>query len=119
MNLLTEEEREYLSNIIKPFRDRIEYIAKYEYYPDGQYIEIEINDDDVPLAFPFFEPDKYYKNMELYKQYTLEELGLWNVNIVDITFGAVIIQIVHIGVNVVLDKMIYYLIYYTLDVVVN
>lgn len=73
--ILTDKEREYLSTVIKPFRYRVVWIKKQDYYPDGQYIKIEIK-KDVPVAFPLFEENKYYKNMEVDKEYILEELGL-------------------------------------------
>lgn len=73
--ILTDKEREYLSTVIKPFRNRVVWIKKQDYYPYGQYIKIEIK-KDVPVAFPLFEENKYYKNMEVDKKYTLEELGL-------------------------------------------
>ena len=40
--ILTEKEREYLNAVIKPFRNRVVWIKKQDYYPDGQYIKIEI-----------------------------------------------------------------------------
>lgn len=73
--ILTDKEREYLRAVVNPFRNRVVWIKKQDYYPDGQYIKIEIK-KDVPVVFPLFEENKYYKNMELYKKYTLEELGL-------------------------------------------
>lgn len=72
---LTDEERDYLSVVIKPFRNSVVWIKKQDYYPDGQYIKIEIK-KDVPVVFPLFEENKYYKGMEVDKKYTLEELGL-------------------------------------------
>lgn len=73
--ILTDKEREYLRAVVNPFRDRVVWIKKQDYYPDGQYIKIEIK-KDVPVVFPLFEENKYYKNMEVDKEYTLEELGL-------------------------------------------
>ena len=74
--ILTDKEREYLRAVVNPFRNRVVWIKKQDYYPDGQYIKIEIK-KDVPVVFPLFEENKYYKNMEVDKEYTLEELGLW------------------------------------------
>ena len=73
--ILTDKEREYLRAVVNPFRNRVVWIKKQDYYPDGQYIKIEIK-KDVPVVFPLFEENKYYKNMEVDKEYTLEELGL-------------------------------------------
>lgn len=49
--ILNEAERQYLSAVIRPFRDQVQSITK-------------------------FEDSTMYKGMELGKEYTLEELGL-------------------------------------------
>lgn len=72
--ILTEEEREYLSNVIKPFRDMVVWIKKIECGTNEQYIRIQLKTDILPL--PYFENDKYYKDMEVDREYILEELGL-------------------------------------------
>ena len=73
--ILEEEEKEYLSNVIKPFRDKVEYIVK-ETSSYNEYIKITIKKDDC-LSFPYFKRGTMYKGMEIEKKYTLEELGLW------------------------------------------
>lgn len=70
--ILDEKEKEYLSAVIKPFRDRIEFIAKRRMFDD--YICIGLNDEAISL--PYFKKGTMYKGMELYKEYTLKELGL-------------------------------------------
>ena len=72
--ILDEEEKEYLSNVIKPFRDKIEYIVK-KIYENEEYIKIVIKNDS-DLFFPYFKKGTIYKGMEEEKEYTLEELGL-------------------------------------------
>ena len=72
--ILEEEEKEYLSNVIKPFRDKVEYIVK-ETSSYNEYIKITIKKDDC-LSFPYFKRGTMYKGMEIEKKYTLEELGL-------------------------------------------
>lgn len=78
--ILSESEREYLSNVIKPYRDRIVNIKKTEHdEPKYEYIVMQLifrNCFDDYLEFPLFNKDEYYKNMEIDKKYTLEELGL-------------------------------------------
>ena len=71
-NLLKKEEKEYLSAVIKPFRDRVKFIAKRIMFDD--YICIGLNDEAISL--PYFKKGTMYKGMELYKKYTLKELGL-------------------------------------------
>lgn len=73
--ILTEKEREYLSNVIKPFRTDIDYIKKSDYFYEGEYY-IVIIVRGLTLEFPHFKNNKYYKNMKINKKYTLEELGL-------------------------------------------
>ena len=79
LNILTEEEKEYLSSVIKPFRDRIVWIKKidspiqnYEYikicYQDHNYI--------IVLNFPDFKVGTMYRGMKIGKSYTLKELGI-------------------------------------------
>ena len=75
---LTDEEREYLINTIKPFRDEIVCITKNSY--DGgrtEFIDISLEEDgkNIYLLILNF-PNLSYKGMILYKEYTLEELGL-------------------------------------------
>ncbi len=74
--ILTESEREYLSTVIKPFRNSVGYIAKIpiKEIKKAEFIQIGYNGEWFSL--PPFEPGEYYENMELYKKYTLEELGL-------------------------------------------
>ena len=76
--ILDEAERKYLSGVIRPFRDRIKFIRKNCIYGQ-EYINVVYNSkfkDDTNFCLPLFEPNTMYKNMELNKQYTLEELGL-------------------------------------------
>lgn len=71
--ILDDIEKRYLSNVIKPFRNRVKYIAKYE---DCGKELIYINLEYEEISLPYFEPNTMYKGMELDKGYTLEELGL-------------------------------------------
>ena len=73
--ILDDEEKEYLSSVIKPFRKDILFITR-EYNIPGLYecITIDLKGDITDLLR--FAVSKMYKGMELDKQYTLEELGL-------------------------------------------
>ena len=79
-DILNKEEKEYLSAVIKPFRHRIAYIVKmFEPFKDRERIVIYYrNCYNVIKCFelPEFKSEMMYKNMELGKKYTLEELGL-------------------------------------------
>ena len=81
--VLDEKEKEYLSTVIKPFRDRVIYIKKIDMYLGcnkyDEYILGELcNKDDVidTFALPYFPKGIMYKGMETNKKYTLDELGL-------------------------------------------
>ena len=78
--ILDEKEKEYLSAVIKPFRDKVFTVSK-QIYGDAHYIQIRMSTlyrNTVYEFFnlPSFKPDTMYKGMELNKKYTLEELGL-------------------------------------------
>lgn len=76
--ILTRKEKKIVLNIIdafKPFGDEIERISKH----------LTVNDDEYYLVFnckysgfnsPIFTDSELFKNMELVKDYTLEDLGL-------------------------------------------
>ena len=70
--ILTKEEKDYLSAVIKPFRNRVSSISK-----DGplEYITISLDGDDFAIL-PNFGEGTMYKGMKLAKKYTLEELEL-------------------------------------------
>lgn len=74
-SILTQEEKEYLSYVIKPFRDRVGYVRKYAHI-DNKHEWIEIVFTNTFMCFPFFEKGTMYKGMEPNKEYTLEELEL-------------------------------------------
>lgn len=74
--ILDEQEKKYLGNLIRPFRDKVLSVMKTEYYDErAEFISIMLRDDgDVDL--PNFKKGTMYKGMETNKQYTLKELGL-------------------------------------------
>ena len=77
--VLDDEERKYLSEVIRPFREKIISISKVFHGSDRQYISITIKDKDRfidSLNLPAFENDTMYKGMEISRPYTLKELGL-------------------------------------------
>lgn len=70
---LTKEEKDYLSEVVKPFRDKIEYIKRLT---SDSWDSIQMITDKGVTAVLFFETDTRYKNMEPDREYTLAELGL-------------------------------------------
>lgn len=87
-DILDEDEKEYLSNIIKPFKDRVKFIFKREGFilSECEYIIIDVLiPDDIAknekgftdaILLPMFKKNTMYKGMETYKKYTLKELNL-------------------------------------------
>lgn len=85
LDILDRKEKEYLRNVIKPFRDRVKSIAKQNYTNGYDYISISvsypINDcfdcfGTDSLFLPVFKSGTMYNNMKVDRKYTLEELGL-------------------------------------------
>ena len=87
INILDDVEKEYLSNVIKPFRSRNPKIVKFSYDNDKEeFIVIDLDNrntieelllcDGVYICFPLFKKGSMYKGMESDKEYTLEDLGL-------------------------------------------
>ncbi len=74
--ILDEEERNYLSGVIRPFKNRVEYITKMSETKNTSYIKMGIKGSYYYMILPCFNTNMMYKNMELNKEYTLEELGL-------------------------------------------
>ena len=77
--ILNEKEKEYLSAVIKPFRDKVVSIAKYRYSDDNSFIQITVEQiafDGELIDLPRFKSDAMYKGMRAGKQYTLKELEL-------------------------------------------
>ena len=73
--ILTEKEKNYIYNLIKPFLNEVVRIVKNNYFDREEFISIT-SKDDMDITLPNFEKGKYYKNMKLEKNYSLEELGL-------------------------------------------
>lgn len=71
--ILDETEKRYLSNVIKPFRDKVKAIKKISY--SREFIKIYIKEDE-SIILPYFEKGIMYKGMTKNKEYTLKELGL-------------------------------------------
>lgn len=75
--ILDEEEKKYLSAVIKPFKKNVLYIVKvYNLYNDYQQLLTIALKGDRFIQFPSFEKDTMYKGMIPNRYYTLKELGL-------------------------------------------
>lgn len=78
--VLDDVEKEYLSTVIKPFRNRIKYFYKYPCGTNGNYEAITVKIETYGycdcLDFPKFKKGSMYKGMKAGKKYSLEELGI-------------------------------------------
>ena len=76
---LTEKEKEYLSAVIKPFKDKVISIIKQQGFKDSKNLSVEfiiIYVDDERIILPSYGAGKMYKGMKLMEKYTVEDLGL-------------------------------------------
>ena len=78
--VLDDEEREYLSVVIKPFRNKITTISKLHTYDNINYENNECiyfgMKDRRGYTLPLFKQGTMYKGMQQGRHYTLQELGL-------------------------------------------
>ena len=77
--ILTDSERDYLKAVIKPFKDKVNYIMKVE--NEEEYLMIGVNSitdyiDIETISLPYFTKGSKYVNMEWNRKYTLKELSL-------------------------------------------
>ena len=72
--ILDETEKEYLNNVIKPFREKVTFIQKAGNRLK-EFIRIGIK-NDADICLPYIETDTMYEGMKIHKEYTLTELGL-------------------------------------------
>ena len=74
--ILNNVEKKYLSYVIKPFREDVLKIAKFESNNLENKEVIAIKTQDGNTIFPPFEKGVNYEGMKLNQEYTLEELDL-------------------------------------------
>lgn len=84
--ILTDEEKEYLNNVIKPFKNKVISIVKKKSRllsnKSLSFIQINVkcfNDISIwyeTINLPTFVSDSIYKNMKADYEYTVEELDL-------------------------------------------
>lgn len=74
--VLDATEKRYLAGVIRPFKNRVEYINKQQscVNKNQKFIGIILEKDT--LILPYFTEGTMYKGMETNRNYTLEELGL-------------------------------------------
>ena len=82
--ILTDEEREWLRTVVKPFRDRLKSVEAHDGVFYGRYVELTIvppekwrdgiGEDEEYTPLPVSKV--WFKGMENFKNYAPEELGL-------------------------------------------
>lgn len=72
--ILDITEKNYLSNVISPFKDRVKSIVKRS-LSTREFISIEVGGCEI-IDFPYFEEGTMYRKMKCNRHYSLEELGL-------------------------------------------
>lgn len=73
--ILDDVERKYLSAVIRPFRDKVQVIAKHSSMViRKEYLMITTTEG--ALLFPDFDAGTMYKGMKLDRAYAPKELGL-------------------------------------------
>jgi hypothetical protein len=74
--LLLEEEREFLSNLLKAFKN-VKGIVKCKDRRDGyEYIRIVTSSEEDTISLPSFIEGKYYKSLQNDTLYTMTDLNL-------------------------------------------
>ena len=80
--ILDKEEKEYLEHVIGPFKKRVRAIVKFNVFSNYvlmikvEHKEYECESNDY-IQLLKFAKDIVYEGMELNKEYTLKELGLF------------------------------------------
>lgn len=73
--ILDDVEKAYLSAVIKPFRKDVEWIVKYMFSEEKEFLAICLHNGE-EITLPIFIRRTMYKGMKSRKEYTLKELGL-------------------------------------------
>lgn len=81
--VLTREEKEYIENIVKPFKNRVKTIEKRKLSTELSYVSIYVQryNDAVCTEYinlPYFNGKEMYTGMLYFHKYTMKELGLFN-----------------------------------------
>lgn len=74
--LLTEEEKDFLKNLLKAFKDAKAIVKCKGLQLGNEFIRIEVKNPNDNIALPEFKEGKYYQSLKKDREYTLEELGL-------------------------------------------
>ncbi len=73
---LDKLEKKYLRSVLVPYRKRVETIAKFNRGGGREYLRVILDEDNI-MELPTFPEGSMYVGMELKKDYSLYELGLF------------------------------------------
>lgn len=73
--ILDDIERDYLKSVLKPFHNKVDYVAKNYSALNKCYISARTFDSGI-LMLPTFDATKMYLSMESGRHYKLDELGI-------------------------------------------
>ena len=73
--ILDKDEKAYLENVIRPFKDKVFSITKRR-GAGGEFLNITMKNDS-PLIFPYFDENAMYQEMKRDIPYSVQELGLF------------------------------------------
>lgn len=79
--ILDDSERRYLRCVVLPFIDNVTSVAKADTGEGMYYISINIRNKKLAVSetvcLPYFRGNEMYSGMEVDKNYTLKELGIF------------------------------------------
>lgn len=82
-DILDEKEKEYLGNLLRPFKKDIKYIIKKKSFNGDitnlkriYFLTIYMHESSKNFSLPYFTDKNMYKDMKIDRNYTLKELGL-------------------------------------------
>lgn len=79
--ILTDEEKQYLEAVIRPFKDRAKSVTKHPLRNDYAWLYIDVACLAISasdgFSLPAFGKNDAYLGMKFDKKYTIEELGLF------------------------------------------
>lgn len=75
--ILDKAEKEYLENLLRPFKNKVETIRKIADSIDTEFLTFEMKNEVDNFDLPMFKVNTMYKGMKRGKYYALKELGLF------------------------------------------
>ena len=74
--ILNKKEMTYLTGVMNPFIEHVDYVMKKEIHQDYEYICIMLEGVSAPFNLPAFRKGEMYKGMERDRKYNVADLGI-------------------------------------------